>query len=759
MMSRIASLVFSVSLLLVCLLPSQQALANGPDNPAGAPICEANDETTLQACAMQLRNYGNQISDGQGGTVLDQATEIMITGMIECSSPTGCRIMLTNTQPSPSVTITGDPSQQPSQVGFHRTASYGYSLIQIVGWSNVTISNFTIYDQPLDALGRPLVAMSVDGASGSISCGRPSGNSTVASEQSQAIPLGPTDTGVPCWVPGYVTTLTQVAPDPSHPNAPTTDYSDFNVLCFNATLGHGCPADILVTGISHKDADGNVVIDSYATNVTISGLTIENSESDAVDFGSVDGFHFLDNRIDNSYYRGLAGAAKNASIENNYFFANRAAALNVVLSSSSDKRPSDVSFNTFNHNQHGDAFPCNGNEGCSGGQLGITGSDFVFYGNTFLNGFDDFYDPEVFGENFGYDAFVGCDLSAQCAYHSSPGVLNDAGQLWQNGGGVETGPEYHGVPNDGQHETPDVELTGPVSGDVVFANNYLDYGTWAVSYDKYDTIPDSGLVQIYNNQMFGNALGIYKHPFTYYEIGNCGDAGCGAPDGVMPVIIAKGPNTVATERGDCGAVNCIWTTATEAWAPSNSLALGSNGTQIKCALLVYGPGGSTLLATIQGASANCTTGEGIFTIPGSVAQHYTSVQLAFKNLATGQVSPKQSMTLVGMTPTITAASACSNNNCISLTVTDGYSSCAVGLYNPTTNALLANVTGSAVTCNGSAVTAIIPTSLRGAYGSFNVNYQNLTQGTWSPLKNVPMNGTGGGGGGGGCDIGVNCQQP
>ncbi len=731
----------SALLLLFCFLPSHQALAASP------VVCQASDAPSFQTCAAQINSGA--------------ANEIMITAMIPCAGTNACKISLSGANVPSSITITGDPSQHASAVGLQRTTSFGYTLIDINGLSKVTLSNFTIYDDPTPASsitvdGTVYVYNATTGANDQyldVFCGTSNQVSTVSSPSMQGTVIANADVGVSCPMPGYVTVI-----EPSLQSDGTYqfEYFDVNAACFEETNPqHNCVADVTVES---------------STNVTISGVTIDHSQSDAIDVSSTTGFYFENNSINNSYFRGLTiGSSTDVSIENNSFFANRAAGLRANIAASSSTRPSDISNNIFDHDQHGDAFPCDQSEGCSGGQIAVAGSDFVLYGNTFINGFMDFYDPNVFEEPYGYDGFSGCDLSAQCDYSSysqDTDYMSLAGMLWLNGGGVETGPNDNG-PYVGPHDNPDTEITAPLGNDVVFSNNLFDHGAYAVSYD--DQNDPTGL-QISNNEMFENSKGLYFRfdEVTVFSANNCtASAGCGSASDVTLAIVQVGPTTAAKERSDCGALNCLWVQASEAWSPaSNSLMPSSNGAAMDCALKIYGPGGSTLLSTVQGSgNAICNAGGGTFTIPASVAQHQTSVQLSFENLNTGVSSAKQLVTLYGMTPTITGTGlGCTGNTCIWITATDTSTSCAVGLYNPSTLASIMTLSGSQVDCNQAGeVTFVIPTSIKNNYSSIVVNYQNLTQGTWSGQSTVTIStggtGSGGGGGGGGTGCGgTTCQQ-
>jgi hypothetical protein len=751
-MSRSSFLkIVSALLLLLSVLPAQQALAGNP----GDAVCTASDATSLEACVGALTSY-----DGVTGLT----TEIMITAMIPCAGSRACEIDLTGTQAPPSAIITGDPSQSPSAVGLHRIANYGYTLINILGWSNVTLSNFTVYDDPSDT------SVSVDGSSGALFCGTPAANSVRGGEVIQGTTIASGDTGVSCPVPGYVVTY---APD----NTGTSEYYDSNAECFNATAGHVCPGTIIIDNYTNSSG----IVLSSPSNITMSGMLIEHSQTDAISVSSVTKFYFLNNNVSNAYYRGLTVSGTDMSIEGNTFFANRAAGLRATVLSSSARRPSDVSGNIFDHNQHGDAFPCGGHEGCSGGQIGLDAgsADFVFSNNTFINGYMDFYDPNVFEETYGMDGFSQCDLSQRCYYYSPspnqptlPGEsLTTAGDMWLNGGGVNSDPSYAHGTDTGPHANPEVEITGALSGNnVIFANNIFDYGNFALFYDTPGT--SMGTLQAYDNEIFQNSGGNFFNITSaeISEVDDCYTHACGSTSNALPEIIAEGPTTAAAERSICGDVNCLWVTATQAWSQAyNSLALGSSGAATQCALQIYGPGGGTLLATVKNGDAACTSDEGVFTIPASVAQHYTSVQIAYENINTGLSSAKQLVTLAGMTPAITGtgATTCSGSPCVWVNATDaaaGRGNCAVGIYNPTTLALITTLTGALVTCASTQATFFVPASISNTYSSIVVNYQNLVQGTWSKLATVTLStggGSGGGGGGGGtggCGTVTTCQQ-
>lgn len=738
-MSRLVSSTASVLLFICGFLPSHPAHAAIP-NPQ---VCWAGDAASLSNCVDEVKSGA--------------AYQIVITSMIECTDG-ACDIDL-NSANVPSTTtaieIAGDPSQSPNAVGLHRTGGFdsNNNLIDIENLSNVTITGFTIYDDPASQ-GPITVDGTVVLASGAVEypvfCGTPAADSTVSNPKLQGVNISASDTGITnCPVPGYVTVK---VPDSATPGG--YDYPDVNTACFHRSVpSHYCPSD-----------DINISGDN---GVTISNMVLNHAQGDSVDVGGgTDGFYFLNNTVENAYFRGLSVTANDISIEGNTFFANRAAGLHVYgVTSTSGKRPSDISANIFDHNQHGDAFPCGGHEGCSGGQIAIAGSDFVFYGNIFLNGYMDFYDPTVLEETDGPDAFNGCNLSWQCSYAGT-----DADQLWANGGGVDSGHYMQGETSGGVHRNPDVEFDKTVSGIAVFSHNYFDYGSTAFTYDPKAT---TSQLQLYDNELFDNHEGNFFNAsgttLNVLEEGDCYSAGCGDTNDTGLTFIGEGPTTAAAEDSDCHALNglnCLWMKLTNIWSPAqNSLALGSNGTDIQCALKIYGPGGGTLLATVQGSGATCTSDEGVFIIPASVAQHQTSVQIAYEILGTGQVSAKLLVPLPGMVPTITGTGAptCSGSPCVWMNVTDaaaGRGNCAVGIYDPTTLALITTLTGSSVTCASTQATFIVPTSVR-SYSSIVVNYQNLVQGTWSKLATVTLStGTGGGGGGGtgGCGTGTTCQQ-
>jgi|GEM_PF-6989572 len=764
-MLRSVAKIVSVLLLLSCFLsPSAAQAATDPANVPGAATCDADSMATLYACALALETY-----DG----VADLTTEIRITAMIECSgSPAaynlfqkyekgrsgfpdydpnnpddatpGCLIPVGAASAS-STLITGS-TQYASPVGLHRTANYGYEMIDVESASNVTLSNFTIHDEPDTSPGYVLVdGPATAGSPGAVYCGIPDSTSTVASGVIHGFIVSPGDTGDHCPMPGYVTVLDSKG-----------NYDDMNAVCY--------PQACL----------GDVQIDD-STNITMSGMILDRAQSDAVDVTAVTKFFFLNNVVENAYYRGLTigGAAVgnqsvDMSIENNVFFANRAAGLRVTVTSSSwSRRPSDISGNIFDHNQHGDAFPCFSHEGCSGGQIAITGNSagFIFANNTFLNGYMDFYDPNVFDEgDYGSgnttDAFTTCDLSARCYYYTpAPNPANVtgnnltlAGQLWFNGGGVNSSWNHGaGAANEkGPHQNPDVEITDPVGDNIFFADNTFDFGSYALFYDPDPTTDplDNGALHASNNEFYqetsqtaGNSINFFSiTPSQITEVGDCTTHNCEAAIEGVPTITGVGPATASAERSICGTVNCLWATATETWSTANSLALGSGGTGIQCALKIYGPGGNTLLATVQGSP--CTMTEGVFTIPGSVAQHYTSVQVAFEDLGSGIASAKQLIPLAGMTPTITGtgATTCSGSPCAWVNATDavsGRGNCAVGIYT-TGGTLITTLTGSAVTCASTQATFYIPASVENNYSSVKVNYQNLVQGTWSTMANLTL---------------------
>lgn len=742
-MTRLVSFLSLVLLFFCSFLPSHPAHAAIP-NPQ---VCWASDASSLSNCVGEVKSGA--------------AYQIVITSMIECTDDT-CDIDLNSTNVPSTTTaieIMGDPSQSPNAVGLHRTGGFDSSnnLIDIGNLSDVTITGFTIYDDPVP------VAITVDGqvqvgtdANNNpiyqyvLFCGLPAAGSNVGNPRVQGINISASDTGITnCPVPGY---LTVKVPDSSVTGG--YDYPDVNAACFHRTRPfHYCGSDQI-----YISADNDI---------TISNMVLNHAQGNAVDVGGgTSGFYFLNNTVENAYFRGLSVTANDLSIEGNTFFANRAAGLHVYgVTSSSGKRPSDISDNIFDHNQHGDAFPCGGQEGCSGGQIAIAGSDFVFYANTFINGYMDFYDPTVFEETDGPNAFSGCNLSVQCSYAGT-----GAGQLWANGGGVTSGPDYQSAVSGNAHRNPDVEFDKTVSGIAVFSHNYFDYGSTALTYDPKAT---TSTLQLYDNELFDNGQGnFYNSPGTTLNIseqGDCYTAGCGDTNDTGLTFIAEGPTTAAGEDNDCHAqngLNCLWMTLTNIWTPSNSLAL-SNGTQIQCALKIYGPGGGTLLATVQGSDATCTADEGVFTIPASVTQHQTSVQIQYE-IVGGGVSAKILVPLPDMMPTITGTGAptCSGSPCVWITATDaagGRGNCAVGIYDPTTLALITTLTGSSVTCTSTEATFIVPTSVR-SYSSIVVNYQNLVQGTWSKLATVTLStgtggGVGGGGGGTGCGTSTTCQQP
>jgi hypothetical protein len=181
-------------------------------------------------------------------------------------------------------------------------------------------------------------------------------------------------------------------------------------------------------------------------------------------------------------------------------------------------------------------------------------------------------------------------------------------------------------------------------------------------------------------------------------------------------------------------------------------------------LNIYASTGTTLLATVQGSGATCAAGGATFDIPASVAENQTSVQIAYENLTTKRVSAKLKVNLVGMVPTITGTGlGCTNDTCVWITATDtAYHDCSVGIYDPTSYAQIASLSGSQVNCTSTEVTFVIPASIK-SYKSVLVHYMNLAQGTWSKLASVTLpvtagSGGGGKGGGNGC-TGPNCAPP
>ncbi|HEY1772644.1 MAG TPA: hypothetical protein VGH91_05570 [Gammaproteobacteria bacterium] len=735
--------------------------------------------------------------DAHGNTQISKVTQIVITSMIDCSGQKACQILINSTQTAPSLTITAtDPGY-----GLHRIDSLGYSIIDIEGWSNVSVENFTIIDDPGNLIGDTAEAPSASqfavqvaqtnnsgvtktlDSSGNVIrtsytqytqlyCESPDLNSSVSNPSLLQTVVGPD--GATCTYPGYVVvqaaTITTDGSGNITSTAPDTNYYDKSLACYIDSPNHSCPSTVSIT--SSKAANSPDV-----TDITLSGMTIDHSQSDAISVGGITGFYFKKNFISNTFQRSLSGGGYSnhifdVGIEGNTFFASRGAAFNMWIDSSNPNRPSDVSNNTFDHNQHGDAFPCNGQEGCSGGQIGIAGGTLIFYRNTFTNSYMDAYDPDQFEETFGYDNFTGCDLSAQCVYNDDYGDITRAGILWYYSGGISSGNYAHST-LEHMHYVPDIEIANVLGNDVMLMNNRLDNGQDAITLDPTppkNPVPVTvGQLQLYNNELAQlsdvdfNALTTIstlepkqmEKPDTVFELGDCYTLGCGgANSATAPTIIAVGPTTAAAERANCKLTNCLWVTATEAWAPDyNSVALGTGGSPVQCALQIYGPGGGTLLATVQGDDATCTTDEGVFTIPASVAQHQTTVQIAFKNLDTQLSSAKQLVSLVGMTPTITGAATttCSGSPCAWITATDaaaGRGNCAVGIYT-TSGTLITTLTGTAVTCSSTEATFFIPASILANYTAVDVNYQNLVQGTWSTLSKLTLPATGGGGGGGG----------
>lgn len=692
------------STLLLGFVPFHAAKAAEP------VLCQAHDVTSLQGCVTQLNDGTNAV---QG---------IEFTAMVTCTVSDDCGIYLqTGKQSQAAVTIEGDPARPASATGIKRTGNFDYNVIHVRGWSNVTLKRFTIDEEPSDT------QVVLD--SPAIFCTPPPGFPQIG-----------------CAVPGYATLY----------DSDAGLYSDWNTECYNFHVNgnpnnHFCPHTIYIDG---TDSVTN-------QDITISGVIINHSQGQAIWAWHTTGFYLLDSTVMNSFFRALTISATDVSIEGNTFFANRAAAIHGNITSSYAKRPSDISNNVFNHNQHGDAYGDGGHEGVSGAQIAIEGTwqDVAFYGNSFLNGYMDFYDPQVFDEQIGQtDPFSQCDLSVRCVYYNSSGDLTPAGLLWTNGGGVESGPDAHGDEGNSHHMVPAVDVDGPMGTHVVFSNNGFNFGSGGIVNYTIDPVTGPKLVFFYRNQFFQNTAVInpiaVQNPVEYED--TCAVADCQAvksdtsPDIVMAIQVSPTHTTGGVEdKQDCGGKNCITVLATGAWQQQyNSLALDT-GTDILCALGVY-DATNTLVATLQGSNAHCNAGGALFYIPGTVAEHYTDVKVSFQNLSTGQSSPKLAMTWTDMVPILTGAGlGCSNSQCIWITATDtDADNCAVGLYAPTTLAFVMTLKGSQVHCNGDGVTFVIPQSILANYSAIDVNYQNLTQGTWSKMKKVTLPVSGGGTGGG-----------
>lgn len=117
-----------------------------------------------------------------------------------------------------------------------------------------------------------------------------------------------------------------------------------------------------------------------------------------------------------------------------------------------------------------------------------------------------------------------------------------------------------------------------------------------------------------------------------------------------------------------------------------------------------------------------------FQIPAKILNSQATVHFVISN----SVKSVNVSANLGEYNKITGAGlGCDQNQCMWITATNVGAQCAVGIYAPDWSSQLATITMQDISCTSSGATFTIPDWIRSKYSSVIVNYQNLTDGTWS----------------------------